>query len=297
MEILLDHSTKPLVSIVIPTSGTSPALLKCLRSCNRLRDKESVEVILVFDLNASHHTVENIKKEFPHYRLFFSDSPGATVARNLGIKNISGHYFLLIDDDCIVGDHDWLHSLITRASNSQDLNGGAYRINAFSSYWAKVYNWVNLCWLHFGRHPEGYQEHLLGGFLFGPAAISSRMVFNARMPWGGEEKELLQRLRTNFCIQAQLHHDLYIEHFDQTGLRRLILRAFHQGRAAGMYDLHSSRFQKIPPLAGGLVPGLIIFYCFSRTGILFGKIMKIKMRGASEAIAQKEVAFDPGGSV
>ncbi len=277
MEILLDHSIKPLVSIVIPTSGTAPTLLKCLRSCNRMLDNVPAELILVFDLNASHHTVESIKKEFPHFRLFFSENPGATGARNLGMKNIAGKFFLLIDDDCILSDDDWMQALVTRASGAPMIHGGTYRINSDSSYWAKVYNWVNACWLHFGRHPEGFQEHLLGGFLFGPAILSPRMVFNPGMTWGGEEKELLQRLRANFGIKAQLHDDLVIEHFDQTGLKKLVYRAFLQGRAAGLHNLQTSRFTKPLPIAWKLVPGLLVFYCFSRAGIFTGKVFKAKM--------------------
>lgn len=248
--------------------------MACLKACDELQKSVRLEIILSFDKKASLKSLKEITAQYPHFRILFSPQAGASYARNHGLRSIAGDYFILIDDDCLVGDRKWLENLI-KLCQEESLYGGHYKLIGRSSYWAKVYNWVNDCWLSFGgSHQGSHCEHLLGGFIFGHRSVADRIEFNPELQWGGEEKELIRRLNSEYKISAHLVDDLWISHEDQSGFSNLLRRAVLQGYAAGAFGLQSTRQRKIIPVSWNLIPGLSLFYIFSRVGIGFGLLAK-----------------------
>lgn len=247
----MDDSRQPLISVIIPTVH-SRTLELCLASARQALAEVSHEIIVVPDQGF-----------------------GVSEARNQGLEKATGQYFLLIDDDCMLESPVFVRQIIERARTKEALHGGRYNLRLPASYWAQTYAVVTELWLQRGQGPKGSHKHLLGGFLFGSRIIKNQMNFAHHLKWGGEEKELLMRL-SQIGIKGQLHSDLKISHIDESGIGKFVKRAVLQGIAAGLHDLYTP-FRKhysasIPVL---LWPGLILFFMFSRIGILAGKVKSI----------------------
>ena len=96
---------KPLVSVIIPTYNRKEKLVRLLESIFRSNFPiDNLEVIVVDDASTD-GTYERIQGGFPNVRvirnsreLFLAGS------RNVGIRNASGRYLFLIDDDNVVGE-------------------------------------------------------------------------------------------------------------------------------------------------------------------------------------------------
>jgi hypothetical protein len=230
----------------------------------------SHEVILVFDRQPSARTLSELQNAFPALKVEVSPEPGASRARNHGLQTARGETFLLLDDDCIPSSKDVLGLVIQIANGSGHLHGGSYELPRGSTYSARIYNWVNRTWLKNGSQPGQSQRHLLGGFLFGSKTIQNAVRFPPGLPWGGEEKVMLQNLIEKHRIHAKWHADLSVVHHDRSGILKLIKRAFLQGRAAGQDKNHLAVpwTTFLPPVH--LLPGVAFFYFFSRIGLIAG---------------------------
>ncbi|MBX3371877.1 MAG: glycosyltransferase family 2 protein [Nitrospira sp.] len=94
-------SGRPLVSIIIPTYNRAPLLKTAITSAlnqERAGDLFDVEVIVVDD--CSPEDMSPIVSEFPGVRYIrLPENRGASGARNAGIKEASGKYVALLDDD------------------------------------------------------------------------------------------------------------------------------------------------------------------------------------------------------
>ncbi|MCW5797011.1 MAG: glycosyltransferase family 2 protein [Nitrospira sp.] len=93
--------TRPLVSIVIPTYNRAPLLKKAIASAlaqEQAGDLFDMEIIIVDD--CSSENMSSIAEAFPgvHY-IRLSENRGAAGARNVGIKQATGKYVALLDDD------------------------------------------------------------------------------------------------------------------------------------------------------------------------------------------------------
>ncbi len=105
-------------SIIIPTYNRSEVLLKCLKSLDEMDyDSKDYEVIVVDD-GSTDNTEEVVKSFRSRYTLkyFKKENGGPGPARNLGIKNASFEYLLILNDDAIcypdlLREHDKVHKL------------------------------------------------------------------------------------------------------------------------------------------------------------------------------------------
>jgi glycosyltransferase involved in cell wall biosynthesis len=247
----LDDSSPPLISVIIPTLGSS-ALAECLASAEKALAGIAYEILVSKDCGL-----------------------GVSEARNRGLLKAKGQYFLILDDDCLLESSELTQKIISRATEENHLHGGVYSLKPAASYWAQVYSLVNNLWLDRGQTDKGFHQHLLGGFLFGSKLIKNQIRFSTELKWGGEEKELLQRLESQ-DIYGKLHKDLVILHSDNSGFSKFIKRAFFHGWAAGEFDLQSpSPRQSSVSFPWILLPGLALFYVFSRSGLFLGKLKSI----------------------
>jgi hypothetical protein len=194
----------------------------------------------------------------------------------VGLQAASGKVFLLLDEDCVLPSAQVLDEVLQRGSEKNYLHGGGYSIAKRSPYFPRVYNLVNRLWLHWGMEEDQSTTHLLGGFLFGSREILKHMRFRSDLQWGGEEKELLQRLKTQHGIAGKYHADLAVIHIDHSGFRKFRKRAFRQGLAAGLYRLKGGKKIRQMSVPVNLWPGLMLFYSLSRAGILSGRFLRLK---------------------
>lgn len=211
----------------------------------------------------------------PALRYFPVHSQSVGALRNKGLSEMTGETFLLLDEDCRVPDAHLISKIVGLANSSVNkVHGGSYFLKD-QGYWAQVYLWVNNLWLKSGWVNEDHTVHLLGGFIFGSAQTASLVKFNEEMKWGGEEKEMLLRLKETHAMTALHHSDLQVQHCDFSHFSKFVKRAFRQGMAAGHYGLTSKNIQ-IRSLPWKYFPGLALFYFFSRLGILTGILIKLQ---------------------
>jgi len=117
-----------LFSIIIPCYNRSDEIVDLIQSFNQQTfPKEHFEVLLVDD-GSTDRTAEIvgglIRSSLFQIRFFQRDHEGPGPARNFGMSQAEGEYFLFIDSDCIA-DPDWLSELALAITNEQpDAFGG-----------------------------------------------------------------------------------------------------------------------------------------------------------------------------
>lgn len=92
-------------SIIIPVYNVEKYVEKCIRSCeNQDILKEDYEVIVVNDgsPDGSLAIVERLAKEYSNLKVISQENGGLSSARNTGMRNASGNYYMFVDSD------DWI---------------------------------------------------------------------------------------------------------------------------------------------------------------------------------------------
>ena len=269
----MDYSQQPSLSVIISTNG-SKTLCECLKSYQAALPAGESEIILCVSPRSDLPDGPELRGRIP-VRVYRLEERGIGNIRNAGLAAAKGKTFLLLDDDCVIPSEKLVQEVMKRAQVEDHLHGGSYSIAKRSSYFARVYNAINHLWLDWGHVEEHSTVHLLGGFLFGSENILPHVRFRPDLNWGGEEKELLLRLKKEKSITGKFHRDLSVIHLDRSGFKKFQKRAFRQGLAAGHHRLiGQTPFSKLSiPLS--LMPGLFLFYSLSRAGVLAGKYRRL----------------------
>lgn len=102
MEIL---NSQPLISVILPIYNVERYIIRCLQSISNQTYK-NFEVILVVDgaTDSSYLLAKNFAERDKRFRVIYQDNAGSGPARNNGIKNANGEFFLFIDPD------DWIEA-------------------------------------------------------------------------------------------------------------------------------------------------------------------------------------------
>ena len=90
-------------SVIIPTYNRSAILIQCLEALNQQNfDNEDFEVIVIDD-GSTDNTESLMRNYSPDYRFRYiqQKNAGPGAARNTGIKNATGKYLLILNDDTI----------------------------------------------------------------------------------------------------------------------------------------------------------------------------------------------------
>ncbi len=98
---------KPKISIIIPTYNASQTLPTTLESIFK-QDFRDFEVVVINDGSSDKtaEIVQNWQKKRKKIKYFYQDNKGLAGARNAGIRNSQGEYFLFLDaDDFIKPSH------------------------------------------------------------------------------------------------------------------------------------------------------------------------------------------------
>ena len=104
------------LSIIIPVYNVEKYVEKCIRSCeNQDIPKEDYEIIVVNDgsPDGSLAIVERLAVEYTNIKVISQKNGGLSVARNTGMKNASGDYYMFVDSDDWIAK-DCLGKLITK---------------------------------------------------------------------------------------------------------------------------------------------------------------------------------------
>ena len=94
-----------LLSIIIPVYNVESFVEQCLRSCESQNiPKNEYEIIVVNDgsKDNSLDIVNNIAEEFSNIKILSQPNGGLSAARNTGMRNAQGDYYMFVDSD------DWI---------------------------------------------------------------------------------------------------------------------------------------------------------------------------------------------
>lgn len=94
-----------LLSIIVPIYNVEKYVEKCIRSCEAQDiSKEDYEIVVINDGSPDNSLkiVERIADEFPNIKIISQPNKGLSAARNTGMRNASGDYYMFVDSD------DWI---------------------------------------------------------------------------------------------------------------------------------------------------------------------------------------------
>jgi O-antigen biosynthesis protein len=106
------------VAVIIPTTGRSEQLSRCLRSVLRL-DRRAMEVIVVDNrpsVSDTRHLVEQLAGDDSRVKYLAEPRPGSSIARNRAIADTDADVVAFTDDDVVV-DAGWLDWLLAPFAN------------------------------------------------------------------------------------------------------------------------------------------------------------------------------------
>ena len=102
-------SVNSLISIIIINYNGIDYILDCIDSVFKTTNC-NYEVLLI-DNNSSDNSSKLCKEKYPEIRLFHNDKNLAMAARNTGIDEAKGDYFVFLDADTVV-EPNWLNVLV-----------------------------------------------------------------------------------------------------------------------------------------------------------------------------------------
>ena len=94
-----------ILSIIIPVYNVEPFVEKCIRSCEAQDvSKADYEIVVVNDgsKDNSLDVVNRVANEFENIRVFSQANAGLSAARNKGMREAKGDYYMFVDSD------DWI---------------------------------------------------------------------------------------------------------------------------------------------------------------------------------------------
>lgn len=96
----------PLLSVLIVNYNSKNVLKDCLSSLTNLDNKLDYEVIVID--NASSDSIKGIEPEFPTIKFIYNEKNiGFAAANNIGIKQATGKFILLLNPDTIVNENSF----------------------------------------------------------------------------------------------------------------------------------------------------------------------------------------------
>ena len=94
-----------ILSIIIPVYNVEPFVEKCIRSCEAQdASKDDYEIVVVNDgsKDNSVDVVNRVANEFENIRVLSQPNAGLSAARNTGMREAKGEYYMFVDSD------DWI---------------------------------------------------------------------------------------------------------------------------------------------------------------------------------------------
>ena len=209
----------PAVSIIIPTHNRKEKLMKLLNSILSSKyPQKKLEVIVVDDASTD-GTYEEIKRRFPAVKvirnpkeLFLANS------RNIGIRNASGKYLFLIDDDGLV-TKTTLQRMVNFMEKHPEIGGANPIILLYSTkkVWTigvKVNMFTTIVSTNKSIPKGNYVEFLSGHcMIFRKEVLDVIGGFNPLFPLEREDLDISIRIkrrgyRLGICKNAIVYHDI-----------------------------------------------------------------------------------------
>lgn len=99
---------KLLLSIIVPVYNTEQYLEDCLKSLERQELSSSeYEIICINDgsTDSSSNILDKYRKNYSNIRIINKENEGIAIARNIGISEVQGEYFMFVDSDDFIASY------------------------------------------------------------------------------------------------------------------------------------------------------------------------------------------------
>lgn len=159
----------PLLSVVVPFYGVEDYIGDCLESIAR-QSYRNIEVVLVDDgsPDGSRAIADTYAERDPRFRIVEQPNAGIGEARNTGVRNVEGDYFMFVDSDDMI-PRTALEQLVSTVENSGSsfVLSNAKRFSRTSG--------VRQSWTHQGLA----RKDVLGTHILElPSLVRDRMLWN-----------------------------------------------------------------------------------------------------------------------
>ena len=145
------------ISVIIPLHNDRGGLIKCLRALDS-NDYDNYEVIIIDD--CSNDDPGQVAAEHKHMIVRLPQRAGPAIARQEGIKYVSGEIIAFLDSDC-QPEKDWLNKINLYLKEGIDGIGGSYEYEEKKSFFSSFLKYFSRYW--FSRWPKDKTDFLLGG--------------------------------------------------------------------------------------------------------------------------------------
>lgn len=225
-------------SVIIPSYNRADEVMDLLISLqSQTLDHDRFEVLVVDDGSTDDtesKVVELAARLNFHLRFFRRDHEGPGPARNYGMSQAEGAYFLFIDSDCLA-DADWLKEIgIAIGRETPDAFGGPDSVLAYFTPLQKAINYSMTSFITTGGM-RGHSKKRLAKFY--PRSFNMgirREIFTKLGGMGnlrhGQDLEFSRRIVASGAKVIYIP-DAYVYHKRRTSLRKFYRQIFNWGVA------------------------------------------------------------------
>lgn len=258
-------------SIIIATYNRLEEVKELLASAEKLDfDRNMFEIVFADDgsKDDTRPFIEQYKSESGlHLKYLFQQNKGPGEARNFGMRESAGEYFIFVDSDCMFPPH-WLRTIDDfLQTNPVDAFGGPDTCHESFSPLLKAINYSMTSFIGTGG-TRGSKKSVQKKFY--PRSFNmgvSRKVFETIGGMGGlrhgQDMEFSGRIYNN-GFKVALIPDAFVYHKRRTSLKRFYKQIFNWGIArVNLGRMDKQMFKPIHFIPAVLIAGVALFLILS----------------------------------
>lgn len=223
-------------SIIVPTYNRLDEIRELLDSLEKQSlGKDAFEVLVVDDGstdNTAAYVAEKLQQGSLNLRFISQDHKGPGPARNLGMENAQGEYYLFIDSDCIAHE-DWLKAYDEALTEKVAGFGGPDRVREDFSPLQKAIDYSMTSFLTTGgirgSSKKKISKYYPRSFNMGVHAEIVKKTGGFGTLRHGQDIEFTHRIRKEGPVIKVM--DAVVYHKRRTSLRRFFKQVFNWGVA------------------------------------------------------------------
>lgn len=223
-------------SVIVPTFNRLDEIRELLASLEKQRlHKDAFEIIIVDDGssdNTAEYVREMMKTSALHLHFIPQNHKGPGPARNLGMENAQGEYYIFVDSDCIA-DENWLQAYDEALKHKVAGFGGPDRVRADFSPLQKAIDYSMTSFLTTGgirgSSKKKISKYYPRSFNMGVHAEVVKKTGGFGTLRHGQDIEFTHRVRKEGEVIKVM--DAVVYHKRRTSLKRFFKQVYNWGVA------------------------------------------------------------------
>lgn len=199
-----------MLSIIVCTYNRDQYIYQCLSNLAMNQTHGAWEIVLVNNNSTddTHNECERFRKDYPYVNVhyFIEQKAGLSYARNRGIKEAHGDWFVFLDDDSMV-DIDYLENLSSHLENHPEIDAFGGSIEPF--FEGENPDWLSKWSMGFvsaidmgnrirpfakGKYPIGANMGISRKVIEQVGDFNTSLGRTKELLLGGEEKDMFMRI-------------------------------------------------------------------------------------------------------